>query len=308
MKIAAIIVTYNRKKSMIELTNDFIQQTRKPDIILVVNNGSEDGTSEFIRERFPSVQLIELKRNIGHMGGLNIGVRTAFQQGCDAIFSVDDDARLRKDTLECLLNAVESDEKLRDTLIWSANVSPDDDRFSEPVCVKIEGEWKVYDRFIPELHDKVYETLGSANVGLFIPRSIVEHVGLPRTDLIFVGEFEFNYRVKSAGFKLYRCFPSIIYHECNKFSELKILGKTRFVSKTKPWRTYYEMRNRIYVDRIYRRRNIMKNLFITVVDSAIKMYTCENKMSTALYICRAVYDGWFGKMGMRVRIPKPEGM
>jgi GT2 family glycosyltransferase len=304
MKIAAIIVTCNRRQVLNDLLDDLLCQSRKPDVILVVDNGSEDGTVELVKKHFPLVKLIELKHNIGLMGGLGIGIKTAFEQGYDAVLSMDDDARLRKDTLECLVSAIDTHECLREAVVWCAIVSPHDQFFAEPVCVKVEGEWKIYHEFLPELYDKVYETIGGSNVGLFIPRSVIEHVGLPREELVFNGEFEFNDRIKKGGFKLFRCFASIIYHERNRFSEIKIMGKTRFVSRVPPWRTYYDMRNRIYIDRIQKRRTMLKSLLLGMIESAVWIYTSEKKISTAFYISKAVYDGLLGKMGMRVKIPR----
>ena len=45
--------------------------------VIVVDNGSADGSAEFVRERFPSVRLIALKENLGFGGGSNTGVKAA---------------------------------------------------------------------------------------------------------------------------------------------------------------------------------------------------------------------------------------
>jgi len=79
-----------------ELLEDLSNQSRRPDGILVVDNGSEDGTPGFIKERFPSVELVELNRNVGHMPAFEMSVKIAFEQGYDAVLSIDDDARLKK--------------------------------------------------------------------------------------------------------------------------------------------------------------------------------------------------------------------
>ncbi len=45
--------------------------------VLVVDNGSSDGSAEFIRRNFPEVRLLALERNLGFGGGSNAGVRAA---------------------------------------------------------------------------------------------------------------------------------------------------------------------------------------------------------------------------------------
>ena len=108
MKIAAVIVTCNRKQLLSELLEDLMSQTRRPDGIVVVDNSSEDGSTAFIKEHFPSIQLIELKHNSGLFGGLEIGIKEAMKKEYEAVWLVDDDARLREDTLQQLLNCINS--------------------------------------------------------------------------------------------------------------------------------------------------------------------------------------------------------
>ncbi|GAB4533980.1 MAG: glycosyltransferase family 2 protein [Thermodesulfovibrionia bacterium] len=305
MKIATLVVTCNRKEMVSRLLEDLDNQTRKPDGVIVVDNGSKDGTPEHIRRNFPWVNLIVNSSNIGLDGALAVGIRDALKGDYDAFIIIDDDAHMRDDTLEALLNSIEREPRLRESIIWSAHVTPDERFFTEPVCVKVDGEWKIYQEFSSDLHGKVYETIGSgATIGIYIPKKAIEVVGLPRPELAFIGQMDWNYRFTQAGFKEYYCFSSIIYHKRHSFYEYKFLGKRRFVSNVPPWHTYYEFRNRIYMDRLYKRRSIFKSLFITAVDSIYKLYIVEDKIQTLKYILRAIYDGFFDRMGMRVEIPR----
>lgn len=307
MKIATVIVTCNRRDMLSVLLKDLLNQSRKSDTIIVIDNGSEDGTADLVKERFPSVSLIELKQNIGLFGGLEIGINDAIQKGYEAVWLVDDDARPREDALERLLDVICSDNSLRDSVIWCANLAPESQIFTEPVGVKIDGKWEIYHELLPELQDKVYETSGGPNIGIYIPCSVIEKVGPPRGDTVFNGEQEFTYRLQRGGVKLYRCFSSIIYHKRQEFSEINFMGRTRHVNiKVQPWATYYEFRNRIYTDLTYKRRSVVRSLLNTALDSVIKVYMSEKKISTLVHISRAVYDGLFGKMGMRVQIPRPK--
>jgi len=286
------------------LLDDLSNQSRRPDWILVVDNGSEDGTPGAIKERFPSVKLVEFNRNLGHMPAFELSVKTAFEQDYDAVWAIDDDARLKKDTLECLLQAIESNKRMENSVVWCANVTPDGEYFTEPVCLKEGDQWRIYKKFIPEIQGKIFESFGGANIGIYIPRVVYEKVGPPWGILTFNGEPEFKYRVEKGGFKLYYCLSSIIYHKPHEFFRVNFMGKTRFVSRVPPWNTYYELRNRIYIDRFYKRRTLIKNLAITVLDAAVKIFTADKKAATLFYVLKAILDGFMGKMGMRVKIPR----
>ena len=70
--------------------------------IIVVDNGSEDGSAEFLRERFPSVRVLALDRNQGFGGGSNAGFRAAKN---DIVVLLNSDMRVERDFLRPLLQA-----------------------------------------------------------------------------------------------------------------------------------------------------------------------------------------------------------
>jgi len=70
--------------------------------IVVVDNGSEDGSAEFLRHQFPSVRVIALDRNLGFGGGSNAGFRAAKN---DIVVLLNNDMRVEPDFLPPLLDA-----------------------------------------------------------------------------------------------------------------------------------------------------------------------------------------------------------
>jgi len=304
MMVAAIVVTINRKEQVSQLLDDFTRQIRRPDNIIVIDNGGEDGTSEHIRSNYPDVELIRLERNDGLWYAVEIGIRRAMDEGHDAVWLVDDDATMDEGAFGNLMKAVEESDELRESVIWSANLSHEGHFFTEPVCVFINGRWEIYHELEDDLKNGVYETTGGPNIGLYIPRSVIEKVGPPRADMVMSGELEFISRLRLNGVKMYRCFSSILYHKRHEFFRVRLLGRTRYMSRASTWRTYYEIRNMVYTDRLHKRRSLLKSLMITTLDSLVKLYICDRRLATAYYILKGVYDGLRGNMGMRVKIPR----
>jgi GT2 family glycosyltransferase len=68
--------------------------------IVVVDNGSEDGSAQFLRERFPQVRVLALDRNLGFGGGSNEGFRAAKN---DIVVLLNSDMRVERDFLAPLL-------------------------------------------------------------------------------------------------------------------------------------------------------------------------------------------------------------
>src|SRR5712692_4792008 len=69
--------------------------------IIVVDNGSSDGSADFVRRNFPRVKLLALERNLGFGGGSNAGVRAANN---DIVVLLNSDMRVAPDFLAPLLS------------------------------------------------------------------------------------------------------------------------------------------------------------------------------------------------------------
>ncbi|RLC85897.1 MAG: glycosyltransferase family 2 protein, partial [Chloroflexi bacterium] len=80
--------------------------------ILVVDNGSTDGSPPVIRERFPGVTLIETGENLGFTGGNNVGLRWALERGSDYALLLNNDTEVAPDFLCLLVEAVEADSRV----------------------------------------------------------------------------------------------------------------------------------------------------------------------------------------------------
>src|SRR5438034_4863248 len=83
-----VITTKNRQEELLlAICSAFSQSI--PVEVLVMDDGSTDGTAEMIRTRFPSVRLERSERSIGYVVQRNRAARLAI---ADIIFSIDDDA------------------------------------------------------------------------------------------------------------------------------------------------------------------------------------------------------------------------
>ena len=76
--------------------------------VIVVDNGSTDGSAAFVRERFPQVRVVALEKNLGFGGGSNAGFRAARH---DVVVLLNSDMRVEPDLLQPLLDGF-TDEKV----------------------------------------------------------------------------------------------------------------------------------------------------------------------------------------------------
>jgi len=76
--------------------------------VIVVDNGSRDGTIERVRAEFPSVAVLALPENRGFAGGNNAGITAALDAGAEGVLLLNNDARVAPDFLPPLLDAIAS--------------------------------------------------------------------------------------------------------------------------------------------------------------------------------------------------------
>jgi len=92
-------------------------QTRPVEVV-VVDNGSSDGSPELLRERFPEVSLVELGRNLGFGPALNRAV--AEHQG-DPLILLNNDAEAEPRFVEAILEAADGVETVAGVLVQQAD-------------------------------------------------------------------------------------------------------------------------------------------------------------------------------------------
>lgn len=103
MKVLSIIVTYNPGGWLDPCLNSLLDSSLKTDII-IIDNGSTDNTINKIKNNFNCVRLIQNKKNKGFGAANNQGLQIAINENYDFAFLLNQDAWVKPDTLEVLVD------------------------------------------------------------------------------------------------------------------------------------------------------------------------------------------------------------
>ena len=103
MNIYAVTVTFNRK-DLLKRTIECLRKNSPISKIVVVNNGSTDGTGEWLASQEDLIVITQ--ENVGGSGGFYTGIKYAYEAGADWIWCMDDDVFPREDCLEKLLEDI----------------------------------------------------------------------------------------------------------------------------------------------------------------------------------------------------------
>lgn len=100
--VLVIIVTYNAMKWVDRCYNS-LRASSTPCDVLTIDNGSTDGTQEYIRKNYPEVELLGNSKNLGFGRANNIGLNRVIDMGYQYAYLLNQDAWITPDTLRLLI-------------------------------------------------------------------------------------------------------------------------------------------------------------------------------------------------------------
>ena len=95
-RVTAVILTYEAERFVERCLGSLrsVDATGVDLEIVVVDNGSRDGTIALVRERFPEVTVVENGRNLGFAEGNNVGIRRALERGVEFVYLLNPDTEV----------------------------------------------------------------------------------------------------------------------------------------------------------------------------------------------------------------------
>lgn len=228
-KVIAVVVTYNRQVLLSECIAALRNQTRKIDKILVINNGSNDNTENWLNQQ-KDIEFFNQK-NIGSGGGFNKGIQLAYEKGYDWIWLMDDDGFPKEDALENLLEDVDEKLCLRNCAVIN--------KTDKNTFVWKTGNYKGID----EENEQKIQNFAHPFNGTLLHKEIIKKVGLPKKELFIWGdETEYYHRIITKyKIPFYTKTNSIHYHPASAYS---YKNDWDYDSN---WKMYYYVRNRFHI-------------------------------------------------------------
>jgi GT2 family glycosyltransferase len=108
-EVTIVVLNWNGRDDTLACLESLAQADLGGASVLVVDNGSRDGSVEAIRQRFPTVRVLPLPENRGFAGGNNAGIRAALDAGAAGVLLLNNDTRVSPDFLPPLLGALAAD-------------------------------------------------------------------------------------------------------------------------------------------------------------------------------------------------------
>ncbi len=219
-RVFVVVLAFNNCEDTLECLQSVVTLDY-PDVhVVLVDNGSTDGTPARVRERFPNVHVIENGRNLGVPAGYNVGFVYSLAKGADYILMLNNDTVVAPDMLSILLADAASDPKTGILMPKVLYYGSEDRIWS--------GGWR-YRRFPPAIvpdgseqprgrRDEMPRLIEYApSCGLLIHRQAFERAGLFDPGYLFLyDDWDFSERVRAHGLHIRYVPRARMWHKVSR--------------------------------------------------------------------------------------------
>jgi len=224
-KVIIIILNWNGKELLKDCLSSLFKLTDYPNYkVIVVDNGSNDGSVEFVKQNFPQADIIALDKNYGFSKGNNIGIKYALEKyNPEYILLLNNDTEIiQKDWLKLL---VESAEKYNAQIVGCKLIYPNGKIQHAGIDIKFLSEH--IGRFENKEKYSFIKYIGAVTFAcVLIKKEVIEKIGL-LDEIFFAGHEDLDYcfKARKNGFKiLYNGNVTLIHKESittKKFEDLR---------------------------------------------------------------------------------------
>jgi GT2 family glycosyltransferase len=210
MKVTAIIPNYNGKEFLENCFQSLKSQENIAEVI-IVDNASQDGSIDFIKNDYPEFNLISNKENKGFAKAVNQGIKSSKSE---FIFLLNNDVELQQNCISNLLKCIEMDKNIfavSSKMIQYHDRDKMDDAGDEYTLLgwtKRVGYGKS-----PQSYNQEREVFSACAGGALYRKSVLDHIGyFDENFFAYMEDVDISYRARINGYKCFYCAQAVVYH------------------------------------------------------------------------------------------------
>ncbi len=245
-KVGILVVTYNRLELLKEEIKSLRNQVYKDFDILIVNNGSTDGTEDWLKQQEDLLYITQ--ENLGGAGGFFTGIKFFAEQGYEYCWLMDDDVECSANALKCLVDVAEREEEIG--FLCSRVFGTDGNLMNVP---EVDDRQKngSYSSWMKRIDDKMIQVKSATFVSILFPLKHAFELGLPIKEYFIWGDdMEYTQRI-SEKYDSYLVWDSKVIH---KRKQQEVLNFMTEKSSQRLKNYYYQLRNTICNRRKYEKK------------------------------------------------------
>lgn len=218
-RVTAIVLNWCNESDTAACLESLLADTYPALQVLLVDNGSPDGSGGRLSGRFPQVSYLQTGANLGYTGGNNRGIQHAIKSGCDYVLILNNDAVVEEGCTSALVEAAQAGTRV-------GAVGGKILYYEDPARIWFGGGFVSrlramgYHRYEGSLdhdpgEDRVQEVSFLTGCCLLIPAGVLREVGCFEEDFFaYMEDVDFSLRLAMRGYRLLYQPAARILHRC----------------------------------------------------------------------------------------------
>ena len=217
MNVLIVILNYNGIHLLKKHLSSVVNTEYSDFEILVVDNGSTDKSVEYLEKNFPNIKIVKSDTNLGFGKGNNLGVSKYPEY--DAYVFLNNDVSVQSNWLNELVKVAQSDKSIGAVgpkILYSKQKDGKD--IINSAGMRVDPHFMAYDRYEGEIDGKEFNTTEQVDCltggVLLVKKEVFEKIkGFNPKMFLYYEDVDLCLRIKDAGYKLYYCGSSVVYHD-----------------------------------------------------------------------------------------------
>lgn len=281
----AVIVNWNLKEDTMNCVESLLAAGKILEQIIVVDNGSTDGSVSALRAHFGlSLKIIECQANLGFARGSNLGIQCALELGANWVLLLNNDAYIAPNFISEVENVIEGNEDL--SIIGPVILYHDfPDRIWYFGDRLIPGLLATYSLYRGQIYHGQFPSLVPVDFvngcGILVKSEVLKRIGLFNTAYFMYGEeVDLCWRARRVGFRIVVATKARMWHKISTSS-----NRDRSASR------YLRIRNQICFYRTYSRGVQFPLMFTFTLFRAIYI-SIGDLLHGRISLIKPLVQGW----------------
>jgi GT2 family glycosyltransferase len=240
-KVVVLVLSYNGRHLLQDALSSYLANDYPNFEVALIDNGSKDGTRNYVRSNFPLVRVLRTEKNLGYSGGLNLGLEYAFRKtGADYALVTNNDVKADRRAISELVLVAEREESIgfvtgKVFYYEKPDVLQTVGKKEDPVTWN--GEHIGRGERDRGQYDKVSERFFIDDIFTLVRKRLYLETGGYDPAFFLEGEeYDWQARAKKLGYRFMYAPGARIWHK-----------ESMTIGKVSPLKTYYDARNPMLV-------------------------------------------------------------
>lgn len=293
--VKVLILSYNGKYLLDECISSYLLNDYRNFDVTVIDNGSNDGTKQYINENWPEVFVLRTEKNLGYSGGFNFGLDYAFnKENAKFVLITNNDVKADSKIISELVKIAVTDPMIgfitgkvyyydRPNVLQSVGYYEDPIRWKGGHLGQNEEDKGQY--------DEIKELPFSDDIFMLVSKNLYKTIDGYDIDFKFQGEqFDWQIRGKQKGFKVFFTPSAMLWHK-----------GSMTIGKVSAFKTFYDVRNSLVIRFKHRDRKFIKRYIKWYIPNVLLIPFFKNLLKLKLRYSWAIFAGFVSAIMWKIK-------